>query len=59
MRLPLAPAPPASLPALHARWVEGALGALPPAEQLTTCDTCVQLPAPGTPPGPGQYDPRT
>ena len=59
MRLPLAPTPNAPLPALHARWVEEALGALPPEESLSTCDTCVQLPKPGEEPGPGQFDPRT
>lgn len=50
---------PAQLPALSARWTVAALGALPPAEQLATCDQCVQLPAAGQPMGEDQYHPDT
>ena len=61
MHLPLlqAPAPPARLPALAARWTEAVLGELPPAELLATCDACVMLPAPGEPRLEKHFNPET
>lgn len=59
MQLPLAPPPPAKLPALQARWTQAVLGALPPSEPRSTCDACVKLAPPGEPMGPLHYHPDT
>lgn len=63
LRLPIAvptgPAAPARLPAITARWVIEVLGSVPPAEKLSTCDACVQIPAPGESRREDQYDPAT
>ena len=61
MHLPLVqpPLPQARLPALAARWTEAVLGALPPAEQRTTCEACVKLPNPGEPLLKTHFNPAT